>query len=246
VSATSSAGSASITYVGHSTVVIAIDGVTFVTDPLLRRRVGHLVRYAVPAPRFAADVVLVSHAHYDHLDPLSLARFGRATPVVIPAGVGGMLRRRRFRDVREVRAGDRLGFGAIEVTATAADHPGTRPPTTLRAEAIGFLLRGSVTVYFAGDTGLFDGMGAIGDEGIDVALIPVDGWGPRVGAGHLDPTGAAEAVRLLRPRLAVPIHWGTYAPLGRPPVETRAAADSFAAAVPHVARVLAPGERLTL
>ena len=84
--------------------MIALDGVTLVTDPLLRRRAGHLLRYVSPAPAVEADVALVSHAHYDHLDPLSLARLGRGTPVVVPAGVGGMLRRRRFRDVREVPA----------------------------------------------------------------------------------------------------------------------------------------------
>ena len=102
----------SITYVGHSTVVISIDGVTFVTDPLLRRRAAHLVRYVPPAPRFSVDATLISHAHYDHLDPLSLARLGRTTPVVVPAGVGGMLRRRRFRDVREVLAGRRASPSA--------------------------------------------------------------------------------------------------------------------------------------
>ena len=236
----------SITYVGHSTIAIVVDGVTVVTDPLLRRRAAHLIRYAPPPPRLTADVVVVSHAHYDHLDPFSIARLGRRTPVVVPAGVGGMLRRRRFHDVREVAPGDRLEFGGVEVIATAADHPGTRPPTTLKAEALGYLVRGSLTVYFAGDTGLFPEMSAIGDMGIDVALIPVDGWGPTVGEGHLDPVGAAEAVKLLRPRVAVPIHWGTYAPYGRPAHDGRAAADAFAALVPDVARVLDPGVRLAL
>ena len=133
--------------------MIALDGVTVVTDPLLRRRAAHLLRYAPPAPRLTADAVLVSHAHYDHLDPLSIARLGRGTPVVVPVGAGGMLRRRRFRDVREVAPGDRIPFGPVEVVATAADHPGTRPPTTLKADALGYLVRGSLTVYFAGDTG---------------------------------------------------------------------------------------------
>lgn len=226
--------------------MIALDGVTVVTDPLLRRRAAHLLRYAPPVPRLTADAVLISHAHYDHLDPLSLARLGRGTPVVAPIGVGPMLRRRRFHDVREVAAGDRLTFGPLEVVATAADHPGTRPPTRLRAEALGYLVRGSLTVYFAGDTGLFDEMSEIGDEGIDVALIPVDGWGPTVGEGHLDPGGAAEAVKLLRPRVAVPIHWGTYAPYGRPSRDGREAALEFAALVPDVARVLDPGVQLAL
>ena len=64
-------------------------------------------------------------------------------------------------------------------------------------------------MYFAGDTDLFDGMAALAP--LDVALVPVSGWGPKVGPGHLDPSGAAQALTLLRPTIAVPIHWGTYA-----------------------------------
>ena len=67
-------------------------------------------------------------------------------------------------------------------------------------------------VYFAGDTDLFEGMATLAPD-LDVALVPIWGWGPSAGAGHLDPRRAAEALRLLRPRLAVPIHWGTYYPL---------------------------------
>jgi L-ascorbate metabolism protein UlaG (beta-lactamase superfamily) len=64
-------------------------------------------------------------------------------------------------------------------------------------------------VYFAGDTDLFDGMAGLASD-LDVALVPIAGWGPRVPAGHLDPVRAAEAVRRLKPRVAIPIHWGTY------------------------------------
>lgn len=226
--------------------MIELDGVRVATDPLLRRRIAHLMRYAPLVRGIEADAAVISHAHFDHLDPPSLARLGRRIPVVVPVGVGPMLRRRRFRDVHEVRPGERVQVGAIEIEATAADHPGTRPPTTLKADALGYLLRGSQTIYFAGDTGLFPEIAAIGDAGVDVALIPVAGWGPTVGAGHLDPDEAAEAVKLLRPRIAIPIHWGTYAPWGRPPVDTRAAALRFAELVGDAARILAPGERLEL
>jgi L-ascorbate metabolism protein UlaG (beta-lactamase superfamily) len=67
-------------------------------------------------------------------------------------------------------------------------------------------------VYAAGDTDLFDGMAALGP--IDVALLPVWGWGPTLGPGHLDPARAAEAVHLLLPRVAVPVHWGSFAVAG--------------------------------
>jgi L-ascorbate metabolism protein UlaG (beta-lactamase superfamily) len=79
--------------------------------------------------------------------------------------------------------------------------------------ALGYLIRGSHQIYFAGDTDLFEGMATLA-PGLDIALVPIWGWGPSLGPGHLDPRRAVEALRLLQPLLAVPIHWGTYAPLG--------------------------------
>src|SRR6185503_2691890 len=102
-------------------------------------------------------------------------------------------------------------------------------------------------VYFAGDTGLFAGMARL--PTLDLALLPVWGWGPRLGPGHLDPVGAAEALTLLRPRIAVPIHWGTYSPLWylRPPAYLSEPGVAFAREAARLApevevRVLTPGE----
>jgi L-ascorbate metabolism protein UlaG (beta-lactamase superfamily) len=114
------------------------------------------------------------------------------------------------------------------------------------APSVGYLIEGSRSVYFAGDTDLFDGMAGLA-PGLDVALVPVAGWGSKVGAGHLDARRAAQAVRLLEPRIAVPIHWGTLSVLRRP-VSDEPALD-FAALAAEVApgvdvRVLRPGESL--
>jgi L-ascorbate metabolism protein UlaG (beta-lactamase superfamily) len=108
-------------------------------------------------------------------------------------------------------------------------------------------------VYFAGDTDLLDDMDGL-VEGLDVALLPVWGWGPSLGPGHMDPEAAARAAAMLRPRVAVPIHWGTLFPAGlkrwRPGPLTdppHAFARHVAALAPDVAvRVLAPGEALDL
>jgi L-ascorbate metabolism protein UlaG (beta-lactamase superfamily) len=82
-----------------------------------------------------------------------------------------------------------------------------------RADALGYVVAGASTTYFAGDTDLFPDLpSAVGD--CDVALLPVGGWGPRLGTGHLDPVRAAHALALLSARAAVPIHFGTFCPVG--------------------------------
>ncbi len=207
-------------FIGHSAVVVAMDGVRVLTDPVTRGRVGPLRRVEpVPARDRLRDIdaVLISHLHWDHLDVPSLRDLGRETPIFVPAGAGSWMRGAGFRDVRELAVGDTAEVGGVVVRAVPAVHSGYRPPLGPTAPPLGYVVRGSQTVYFAGDTDLFDGMGEL-DEPIDMALIPVWGWGPTLGRGlHLDPLRAAQALRLIRPRAAVPIHWGTYWPhaLGR-------------------------------
>ena len=93
-----------IEYVGHATVFVDLDGVRLLTDPLLRNRVAHLRRSTPVSARSrrGVDAVLISHAHYDHLDLPSLEKLGKQMPVVVPRGLGGMLRKRRFESVLEV------------------------------------------------------------------------------------------------------------------------------------------------
>lgn len=187
-----------MTWIGHSTVLLELDGVRLLTDPVLRPRVMHLRRVGAPAGEIGpVDAILISHGHYDHLDSKSLARFDRATRVIAPRRI------RRFTDVVEVSVGDEVAVGAVNVTATAAQHV---------RNSVGFLVTGSERIYFAGDTDLFDGMRELAP--VDVALVPIAGWGPRLPPGHLDPARAARALELLRPRVVVPIHWGTYTRIG--------------------------------
>ena len=236
-----------LTYVGHATTLIELDSTRLLTDPVLRARVIHLRRLvAVPDFDSRVDAILVSHAHYDHLDLSSLRDLPTGVPVIAPHGVARLVRRRTGHDAIAIAPGDHVRVGSVDVLVTEAVHDGRRTPFSRDLGAVGFLIEGTARVYFAGDTDVFDGMRGLA-EGIDIALLPVWGWGPRTGPGHLDPEGAAKAAALLEPRVAVPIHWGTLASPrvwwrqdpGLPAREFERLAALHAPAV--AVRILAPG-----
>src|SRR5262249_6395034 len=157
---------------GHATVLIELDGVSLLTDPLLRGRVAHLRRQVAPLDRSltaAPTAVLVSHLHRDHLDLASLRLLGRDTPLLVPAGAARWLGRHRFPDVAELSAGESINVGALAVSAVEARHGRSRGPGGPRAETLGYVVRGTRSVYFAGDTALFEEMARLG-PGLDVAL----------------------------------------------------------------------------
>jgi L-ascorbate metabolism protein UlaG (beta-lactamase superfamily) len=199
------------------------------------------------------DAILLSHLHLDHFDPPSLQRIGRATPIIAPRGAGSLLRRLGFRAVAELGVGETAAVGPLEITATFAAHAGFRPPLGPTAEALGYLIRGGQRVYFAGDTDLFPAMAEY-SRGLDAALLPVWGWGPTLGPGHLDPGRAAEALQLLRPRLVMPIHWGTFHPIGLGGARRLFLSDPPHAFARHAARlapevvvqIARPGSSVTL
>ncbi|MBK5116590.1 MAG: MBL fold metallo-hydrolase [Thermoleophilia bacterium] len=211
-------GDLSATYLGHATAQIEGGGARLLTDPLLRPSLFRFLRrrHAVPDLELRGlDAVLISHVHHDHLDLPSLRRLSRQTPLVVPRGSARLLAREGFTAVEEVTPGGSFSFGGLTVEVTPAVHTAERRGTDA-PPSLGYLVRdGAASVYFAGDTELFDGMAEISDD-LDLALLPVWGWGPTLGPGHMNPGQAAAALRLLRPKRAVPIHWGTYTPAGAP------------------------------
>lgn len=253
-------------FLGHSTVRMELAGRVVLTDPVLTARVGPLRRAVAPVQAHhhaGVDLVLLSHLHADHLHLPSLRRLA-GSRVVVPRGAGRWLRGKGIAQVEELGVGEELVDGGLRITGVEAAHSGHRwgPRSTRgpQCRAMGHLLQAAeVSVYVSGDTDLFDAMADLPRP--DVALLPVWGWGPSLGPGHLDPSRAAQAVGLLRPRVVVPVHWGTLAPAGLPSAPGRSGARmrdrlvapprEFAAAVAasgadtHVA-LTEPGQRVEL
>lgn len=253
---------ASVTWLGHASVVLDVDGVRLLTDPLLREHAGLLRRRGAAPDRTSwrdPDAVLLSHLHHDHAEIGSLKLIGRAPVVALPANAH-WLRRHGIPGGVGLPEGTwwtvptARWSGAVQVRAIPAVH-GERPMPHRPNAACGFVVRaGDLHVWFAGDTGPHPAMAAVpGLLGgrVDLALVPVGGWGPRLSGGHLDPVQAARACALVGARAAIPVHWGTlHAPASRrlPPGWMDRAGPAFAAAARHEAPecrvlLLAPGER---
>ena len=250
----------SVTWWGHSTMWLADSGVTLLTDPVLTDRVAHLRRMSGPTPRLPAapDAILLSHLHADHFHVASLRGLSGESQLIVPNGAAAFVARALGRAAAgrcvELAPGDKAVIGGVQVRAVPAAHDGGRGPWSReRAIAIGFVVEGAARTWYAGDTGLFDEMNDLAP--LDLALIPVGGWGPTLGShGHLNAAAAAEALRRVKAAWAVPVHYGTLWPIGMARVRSHMFHEpgrQFARLAERAApdtrvRVLAPGETLTI
>jgi len=212
------AGGISITYVGHATVLIRLDGVTLLTDPVYSSRLilpKRLVAPGVALPNLPAlDIVLVSHAHMDHLDVPTHRRLPkRETVAVVAKDLSDLVTGCGYREILELGWGDRVTIRGVRITALPVKHWGTRSLWPDRRGYTGFLLEHPHgTVFFPGDTAYFPGFRDYGGRhAIDVALLPIGAYSPpsfrRV---HMNPEDALAAMVDLGARHMVPIHWGTF------------------------------------
>jgi L-ascorbate metabolism protein UlaG (beta-lactamase superfamily) len=245
-------GAARLTYVGHGTVLIEQSGSRVLTDPLLRRHMGPLLRRG-PLPTLAVtedlDAILITHLHIDHLDVRSLRLLDRGVPVLVPAHGAALIRRQGFTSVESLAPGEVTEVAGMRVEATPAYHGGKRYPVTRAGHAVGYVIGAGPTFYYAGDTGLFPGMAEFAER-VDVALLPISGWGVTLPDDHLNPLTAAKALEALRPRVAVPVHYGVYYPpgmlavwRGRDVLPPRAFARYAGLLAPEVeVRIVPPGE----
>ena len=166
------------------------------TDPVLRDRIAYIMRIAPPPAADTVadlDAVLISHAHHDHLDVPSLRRIPNDVPVIAPPACAPLLRKSGH-ELIEVEAGTSVRVGSVDVLAIPAQHEGRRLPTDRRLRDR--RLRDRVARVVLRRHGRLRRDGRARGATLDVALLPVWGWGPKVGPGHMDPERAARAAAL--------------------------------------------------
>ena len=219
-----------IRFVGHATVFIETGGVSFVTDPMLSKRALALKRFREPGASVedlaGAGAILISHAHFDHLDLPTLARLPKHIPVITPRRVGGLVRKLGFSSVIELNDWETHQGEGFFVTAVPARHFGERiyVDPFRRYQGYVFGKTGGPAHYFAGDTGYFPGFSEIGRRfEICCALLPIGAYRPAfiMRRVHLNPFTAVRAFKDLSARYMIPIHFGSFKlslePVDEPP-----------------------------
>ncbi|MEX0787805.1 MAG: metal-dependent hydrolase [Anaerolineales bacterium] len=223
-----------LTWYGHATMGLDVDGVRVLIDPFFS---GNPSTTVDPAGLEAA-FILVSHGHGDHLgDTLAIAQRTGAT-VVANTEISGWLRRQGVEvHAQHIGGGHQHPFGYLKLTA--ALHGSGLPDGSYGGNPAGFLLTtpaGGV-IYFACDTGLFGDMRMIGDEGVDLAVLPIgDNY-------TMGPEDALRAIHLIRPKHVIPIHYNTWELIAQDPVAWAERVSRETPATPHI---LQPGDTFSL
>jgi N-acyl-phosphatidylethanolamine-hydrolysing phospholipase D len=238
-------GEPKLTWVGHSTLLVQLDGVNVLTDPQWSRRASPVpfagpVRVTPPAPRFEdlppVHVVVISHDHYDHLDRDTVKRLAAThrPKFLVPLGLKAWFADLGIGDVEELDWWDARSVRGLTFTCVPAQHfSGRTPWDRNRRLWAGWVVAGQARrLYFAGDTAYHEGFKEIGARlgPFDVAAIPIGAYLPPIimKPSHTSPEEALAALADVRGRVFVPIHWGTFdladEPLEDPPRRLQAEA----------------------
>jgi L-ascorbate metabolism protein UlaG (beta-lactamase superfamily) len=243
-----------VTRIIHSTVLIDFDGNTILTDPWFSQQSGY--RWKEPLgitvdalPHLTG--VFVSHKHFDHYDMKAFKSYSdKSVPFAVKRGIAKAARKAGFKNVTELDAGETTTLGPVRVTATPAKH--AAPEITCILSASGF------SVYFGGDTLFIPELAELSKkfQSIDLALLPISGLTGRLLGNRkivMSAEDAAELCAILRPRVAVPIHYGyTAGPImDRILLKYNGSTEQFVQAVGKltpgtIVRILEPGESLQL
>ena len=252
-----------VTWVGHSTFLVQLDGVNILTDPHWGERaspVGFAGPRRLVAPGLAfrdlppIHAVLISHDHYDHLDAETVERLAREhrPRFFVPLGLRAWLEERGITNVVELDWWDSVEFRGLTFVCTPAQHSSGRTLTDqdLRLWSSWSVLGPTKRFFFAGDTGYDSRLRRIGDRlgPFDLTAIPIGGY-DAFKAGHPNHLNPEEAVQLfedLRGRLLVPMHWGTFTmnrePFREPP--DRLLREALRRGVEEQVGILSPGQTI--
>lgn len=215
-------------WLGHATVLLNYLGTWLITDPVLTNRIGVRIagltlgprRLTRPALRVrdipGLDLILISHAHMDHLDLATLARLPRRTRVVTHRGVGDLLR--HFEQVDEIDWGQQLNHDGMMIEGVGARHWGARTLKDRQRGFGGFLLeKPGSSILYAGDTAYTDLYAAYAQRRIDLAILPIGAYDPWI-ANHANPEEAWAMSRDMAAKYVMPVHHSTFR-LSREPME---------------------------
>ena len=254
-----------VTWIGHASALVQIDGVNILTDPVFSDRASPVSmwgprRYTPPAmglgqlPRI--DYVVISHNHYDHLDLPTVQALGNSVHWLVPLGLKDWFQREGVTRVTELDWWERVQLDGVAFTLTPTQHWSGRGLTDTNATLWGgwAIEHTGLRVWFGGDTGyaepLFKDIGRrLGP--FDLALIPIGGYGPRwfMREKHADPDDAVRICLDIGARVAVPIHWGAFV-LTAEPIEEPAAwlarARQEQGLPPERFPILLPGQSLAV
>jgi len=214
-----------VTWLGHAGFLIRMGGLNVAIDPNWAlwhgpvKRVRHPSFHPTDLP--SIDLVLISHAHFDHLHLPSLRKIADGQPIILPKGVGSLVKRCGFGRIVELEMWQRARFRDIEVTLTPARHWGARMIHDTFRQFGGFLVRScDRTLYHCGDSAMFDGFAEIGKRSsVDVALMPIGAYDAPSGRQvHMNPEEAIDAFQILGASNMIPMHHDTF-PLGGEPMD---------------------------
>lgn len=214
-------------WIGHATVLINFFGIKIVTDPVLFPRIGIRLpgftigpkRLTAPALEFhelpKIDIVLLSHAHFDHLDLRTLHHFDQNTSVITARDTRDLLRWTRLRDITELRWGEQKTLettgGNIDIIAFRVNHWGARKQRDTYRGYNGYLLeRNGRRILFAGDTALTNSFADLREHGpIDLAIMSIGAYNPWI-RSHCTPEQAIEMANAASAQFIMPVHHQTF------------------------------------
>lgn len=217
-----------VTWIGHASFLIQTRGKNILIDPIWAKWLKIVKRMTLPGLKLRdlpeIDLVLITHAHFDHLDRKTLRKIAEDQPVIVPFEVGNLVHDLGFRSVHELDYWQTYRNGPVKITLTPANHWGARMLHDSHRGFGGYVIEvGGRCIYHCGDTAYFDGFKEIGKRfPIDVALLPIGAYDPPSGRNvHMNPEEAVRAFQDLKAKKLVPMHYGTfrlsYEPLDEPP-----------------------------